>query len=201
MIHLGLDFDNTLICYDQLFKELALEKGLISYEIKAKKNVIRNFLRQIDREEDWTRLQGEVYGKYILKAIPYSGMKQSLTFLASLHIPLTIVSHKTKKPLLGDSCDLHAAARSWLNKFEMHSPIGPNISRKQTFFECTKQAKCSRIISAGCTHYIDDLPEILDMLPDTIIKIHFSPEGESSNNKWLIMHSWNELPMLLGLLQ
>jgi hypothetical protein len=201
MIHLGLDFDNTLICYDQLFKEIALERGLISHEIKANKNVIRDFLRQMDREDDWTRLQGEVYGKHILRAIPYSGMKQSLEFLANLNIPLTIVSHKTKKPFLGESWDLHAAASSWLNKFGMHSSLGPNISREQTFFECTKQAKCSRIISAGCTHYIDDLPEILDMLPDTIIKIHFSPDGQLSNNKWLIMHSWSQLPMLLGLLQ
>ena len=201
MMHIGLDFDNTLICYDELFKLVALEKRLIPQEIQANKNVIRNFLKKIDREDDWTRLQGEVYGNYILRALPYPGMKNSLEFLANLNIPLTIVSHKTKRPFLGEPWDLHAAARTWLDKNEMHSRLGPNISREQTFFEFTKQAKCSCILAEGCTHYIDDLPEILEMLPDTVIKIHFAPDGESfKNHKWLIMNSWDQLPMLLGLL-
>ena len=29
----------------------------------------------------------------------------------------------------------------------------------------------------GCTHYIDDLPEILTMLPNNITKIHFYPNS------------------------
>jgi phosphoribosylaminoimidazole-succinocarboxamide synthase len=68
------------------------------------------------------------------------------------------------------------------------------------FFELTKKAKCDRIVAVGCTHYVDDLPEILEMLPNTIIKIHFSPEVHSNANvDWLVMRSWGELPALLGL--
>jgi len=199
-MYLGLDFDNTLINYDNLFKKVAIEQGLISDKVKPNKNAVRNYLRAVDREDDWTKLQGEVYGGRILEATPYPGMQQALKSIASLNVPLTIVSHKTKTPFAGKQWDLHAAARTWLNEHEMHAFPGPNISHEQTFFELTKQAKCDRILAVGCTHYVDDLPEILEMLPDTIIKIHFSPEGPlTSNDHWLVMCSWDELPALLGL--
>ena len=199
-MHLGLDFDNTLISYDVLFRQVALEQGLIPREIDANKNAVRNYLIAADKEDAWTALQGEVYGGRILEANPYSGMKQALQFVAKKNIPLTIVSHKTKAPFKGKQWDLHAAARSWLDKNEMHSKSGPNIFPEQTFFELTKQAKCDRIVAVGCTHYIDDLPEILEMLPDTIVKIHFSQAAyQALNNQWLLMKSWADLPSILGL--
>ena len=34
MTLLGLDFDNTLVRYDNLFHKLALEKGLINDEVE-----------------------------------------------------------------------------------------------------------------------------------------------------------------------
>lgn len=199
-MHLGLDFDNTLISYDILFRKVALEQGLIPQETDSNKNAVRDYLRSVDREDEWTKLQGEVYGGRILEAAPYPGMKQALRSIAGLNVPLTIVSHKTKTPFMGKQWDLHAAARTWLNQHGMHLSSGPNISHERTFFELTKQAKCDRIVAVGCTHYVDDLPEILEMLPDTIIKIHFSPEGHSTSNAdWLVMQSWNKLPAILGL--
>ena len=199
-MHLGLDFDNTLISYNVLFRKVALEQGLIPQETEANKNAVRNYLRAVNREDEWTKLQGEVYGGRILEAAPYPGMKQILQSISGLGLPITIVSHKTKTPFMGKQWDLHAAARAWLSQYEMHAQPGPNISHERTFFELTKQAKCDRIVAVGCTHYVDDLPEILEMLPDTIIKIHFSPEVHSNPNvDWLVMRSWGELPALLGL--
>jgi hypothetical protein len=199
-MHLGLDFDNTLISYDILFRKVALEQGLIPQETNSNKNAVRDYLISANREDEWTKLQGEVYGGRILEAAPYPGMKQALRSIAGLNVPLTIVSHKTKTPFMGKQWDLHAAARTWLNQHGMHLSSGPNISHERTFFEFTKQAKCDRIVAVGCTHYIDDLPEILERLPDTIIKIHFSPEGHSTSNAdWLVMQSWNKLPAILGL--
>jgi hypothetical protein len=199
-MHIGLDFDNTLISYDILFRKVALEQGLIPHETDSNKNAVRDYLRSADREDEWTKLQGEVYGGRILEAAPYPGMKQTLRTIAGLNVPLTIVSHKTKTPFMGKQWDLHAAARTWLSQHEMHAYPGPNISHERTFFELTKQEKCNRIKAVGCTHYVDDLPEILEMLPETIIKIHFSPDGNSaSNGDWLVMRSWDELPVLLGL--
>jgi len=199
-MHLGLDFDNTLISYDVLFRQVALEQGLIPFEITANKNAVRNYLRKVNLEDAWTKLQGDVYGGRILEASPYPGMKQALSSVSKLKIPLTIVSHKTKTPFMGKQWDLHLAAFMWLDQNGLYADSGINICREQTFFELTKQEKCNRILAVGCTHYIDDLPEILEMLPDTITKIHFSPDQYTiSNNQWLVMRSWNELLNILGL--
>ena len=78
MTLLGLDFDNTLVCYDDLFHQLALEKDLIPDNISADKIVIRDYLRGQGRDEDFTLLQGEVYGLRILDAKPAEGMLNAL---------------------------------------------------------------------------------------------------------------------------
>ena len=48
MTLLGLDFDNTLVLYDNLFHQIALEKGLIDHSVAANKIAIRDYLRHKD---------------------------------------------------------------------------------------------------------------------------------------------------------
>jgi FMN phosphatase YigB (HAD superfamily) len=199
-MRLGLDFDNTLISYDQLFYRVALDKGLISPDVPKQKNAVRDFMRERGIEEEWTRMQGEVYGSRILEAAPYPDMLVTLTKLANKHIPMCIVSHKTKVPYLGEPWDLHEAARGWLQKNSFHDANGLAWPQNQIFFELTKQEKIKRIIELGCTHYVDDLPEILDMLPAHIEKILFAPSLDiQARSNWKQMSSWQELPFLLGL--
>jgi hypothetical protein len=200
MMRLGLDFDNTLIAYDRLFRRVALDKGLIPEQVPPQKNAVRDYLRQQDREEEWTRLQGEVYGGRILEAEPYPGMRGVLDALSALRVPMFIVSHKTRTPYLGPPCDLHAAARSWLEQQGFHDAEGLAWTQDQVYFETTKEAKVARILALGCTHYVDDLPEILAMLPDGVEKILFSVNGNAPTHPaWKRMSSWDQLPALLDL--
>lgn len=199
-MRLGLDFDNTLISYDTLFRQAALDKGLIPEATVAQKNAVRDYLRQQDREDEWTKLQGEVYGGRILEAAPYPNMRTTLQALAGHKIPMCIVSHKTRWPYLGERWDLHAAARSWLDQQGFHAADGLGWQREQVFFELSKDEKIARIVAQQCTHYVDDLPEILDMLPDTVQKILFSPDGNvTAKPGWLVMSDWQQLPGLLKL--
>lgn len=200
MIRLGLDFDNTLISYDQLFRKVALEKGLVPEQTPPQKNAVRDYLRQQGREDDWTSLQGEVYGLRILEAEPYSGMRAALDALAARSVPMCIVSHKTRQPYRGAPCDLHAAARRWLLQEGFHDASGLGWPEEHVHFEPTKEAKVARIVELGCTHYVDDLPEILAMLPEGIEKILFTASGEAASAPtWKRMTSWSELPALLDL--
>jgi hypothetical protein len=200
MIRLGLDFDNTLISYDRLFRQVALEQGLIPEETPPQKNAVRDYLRQQNREEEWTALQGEVYGSRILDAEPYPGMRAALDAVSAKRVPMCIVSHKTRTPYRGPPCDLHGAARSWLTQEGFHASDGLAWSPDQVHFEPTKEAKVARIVALGCSHYVDDLPEILAMLPDGIAKILFAPNGEvKSHPSWRRMSSWSQLPALLEL--
>jgi hypothetical protein len=199
-MYLGLDFDNTLISYDRLFRRVALDKALIPEETPPQKNAVRDYLRQQGIEDEWTRLQGEVYGSRILEAEPYPGMQAALKGLSDRQIPMCIVSHKTHTPFLGEPWDLHAAARSWLEQQGFHDHNRMGWSEDQVFFELTKEAKVARIVALGCTHYVDDLPEILVMLPDKVEKILFvSGEVAGKYPDWRLMRSWQELPTLLNL--
>jgi len=67
---IGIDFDNTIVCYDRLFHKLALKRGLIPKSCPRVKEKIRDFLRKSGKEGDWTELQGRAYGPDILKAKP-----------------------------------------------------------------------------------------------------------------------------------
>ena len=70
MITLGLDFDNTLIEYDDLFKKLAVENNSIPESFNASKLEIRNYLRNKGLDSQFSRLQGLAYGPRILEAKP-----------------------------------------------------------------------------------------------------------------------------------
>lgn len=197
---LGLDFDNTLISYDRLFRQVALDKNLVPESTLPHKNAVRDCLRAQGMEEEWIHLQGEVYGSRILEAEPYPGMRSVLQWLVSQRIPTCIVSHKTLTPYRGEPYDLHAAARSWLEQEGFHDADGLGWSTEKVFFEITKEAKIARIVALGCTHYVDDLPEVLDMLPHGVEKILFCPSGDIRQHPdWKLMRSWDEFPALLNL--
>ena len=96
---IGLDFDNTLVIYDELFAKVAKEQGVGNNEALNDKITIRNYLRSTNQEELFTKIQGEVYGKRITEARKKHG--QYLDNIESKGIKLNIISHKTKTPYKG----------------------------------------------------------------------------------------------------
>lgn len=193
MTLLGLDFDNTLVRYDKLFHQLAIEKGLIEDSVPTNKTAIRDYLRKQGKDEEFTLLQGEVYGLHILEAKPVEGMLEVLRELQQKGVRMTLVSHKTKTPYKGPQYDLHQAALSWLKKYNFFTSEGLGWRRDQVFFEESKNAKAARISELGCTHYIDDLPEILDILHEPVKKILYDPCRKSPETPYITISKWNEL--------
>ena len=197
MTLLGLDFDNTLVRYDKLFHQLALENGLIKESLPADKTSIRDYLRSQGQDEQFTFLQGEVYGLRILEAEPAEGMLKALGELQQRGIPMVLVSHKTRTPYKGPAYDLHEAAWSWLEKNGFFAPDELGWGRDQVFFEESKDNKIARIKAKKCTHYVDDLPEIIEMLPPEIKGIIYDPNNIYSN-KESIIKNWVELNRLIA---
>ncbi|HUQ72898.1 MAG TPA: hypothetical protein VM165_25440, partial [Planctomycetaceae bacterium] len=77
-VRLGIDLDNTLVCYDQLCWQLAVDRGWIAAHIPIGKTAVRNELRRLGREPDWTALQGEIYGPLMRDAVPFPGALEAL---------------------------------------------------------------------------------------------------------------------------
>ena len=196
---LGLDFEYTIIKYDELFHRVAFEKNLIPADLPKEKNTVRNYLREKNIEDEWTIIQGDVYGDRINEAIPFEGMLETLEKLMIKKIPINIISHKTLVPYLGAKVDLHAAAKNWLTINHFFDTNGLNFKENQIYFEITKEEKIDRIMANGCTHYVDDLPEILEMIPNGIKKILFSPnDSQNFNENWTVINAWKELPAILS---
>ncbi len=160
-MHIGVDFDNTIVCYDALFHKVAREKNLIPAEVPVNKTDVRNHLRRVNNEDAWTEMQGYVYGPRITEAAPYPGVIEFFQACRTAGIRVSIISHKTKHPFLGEKHNLHAAAQNWLEQQGFFDSARIGLPLDNAFFELTKQAKLERIARCGCTHFIDDLPEFL----------------------------------------
>lgn len=174
---IGIDFDNTIVSYDRLFKTLAVEQGVIPADFQANKTLIRDHLRATGREPLWTAMQGEAYGPKMDGASAFPFVKSTIARLIQSGNAVRIISHKTLHPIVGPKFDLHAAARGWLEKEGFwSSEIGMNPT--DTFFEPTKEAKWARIASEKCDVFIDDLPEILTSpaFPIGVKRFLFDPE-------------------------
>jgi hypothetical protein len=192
---LGLDFDNTLVTYDRLFHRVAGEEGLIDASVPQNKNAVRDDLRRRGLEPDWTALQGRVYGPRMRDAELFPGAIEALAALRAAGVELCIVSHKTRYPYSGEKHDLHAAARKWIESSGLCDVPRTGLSPDAVFFELTKEAKLARIRQQGCTHFIDDLPEIFTHadFPAEVGKILFDPSGALEVSGARRIAAWREL--------
>ena len=142
-MRIGIDFDNTIACYDGVFRRAAIERGLVPSEIGRSKNAVRDFLRARGEDHAFSELQGYVYGARMDLANPYDGVAEFLRRARAGGHTLSLVSHKTRQPFRGPAYDLHAAARGFL---EAHGLVGPSgFDAPDIHFELTKQAKVARI--------------------------------------------------------
>lgn len=176
---IGLDFDNTIACYDRLFHRLAAERGLLLEPVAENKTAVRDYLRRIGREPDWTEMQGVGYGPRIVDAEPFPGVKDFLAKCLAAGVEVQIVSHKTKHPFLGPQYDLHEAAHAFLTAHGFFETAVTGLSPASVNLALTKQAKIDRIAKLGCDVFVDDLPEFLaePSFPTKPRKILFDPSG------------------------
>lgn len=193
-MRIGLDFDNTIVSYDQLFHKVALEKSLISPDIPINKVAVRNHLRKAGQEDIWTEMQGYVYGARMEEASAYSGAIDALKFLKLQGHQLFIVSHKTQFPYAGEQYDLHQSSRKWIAS-QLQLSDSPLIDHADVFFNATKAEKIQKIEQLECDIFLDDLPEILlaEQFPEKTKRCLFDPEGHHSDIDYgLINHhrSW-----------
>jgi len=203
---IGVDFDNTIVCYDDVFARVAREQGLVPPEAATSKTAIRDHLRSIGQEDRWTELQGTIYGPRMMDARPFPGVIEFFAACRAAGLPVAIVSHRTRVPYLGPRHDLHAAARDWLARHGFHDPAGIGLPGEQVFFEETKEAKLARVAAVGCTYFIDDLPELLahPLFPAQVRRILFDPHGQHGTAAgidaptWRLT-GWDQAATLLGL--
>ena len=176
---IGVDFDNTIVRYDDVFGRVALDLGLVPPEAATSKTAVRDYLRSVGREDQWTALQGTIYGPRMMDAAVFPGAAEFFARCRTIARPVAIVSHRTRFPYLGERHDLHAAARDFLARHGFHDVERIGLPVDRVFFEDTKEGKLARIAALGCATFVDDLPELLadPRFPAGVRRILFDPGG------------------------
>lgn len=192
MFRIGIDFDNTIACYDNLFPKIATQLGLVRDKICLSKNDVKeNLLQQNDGDLIWQKLQGKVYGKYMLQAEIFPGFYEFLCLSKLRGVDIFIVSHKSEFGHFDEEkIPLRKQALKWLEKQEVINKERWSISQNNIFFESTRKDKIKRIKLLQCTHFIDDLSVVLKEIDSANIqKIWFNTSCQTSMEK-----SINEFP-------
>jgi hypothetical protein len=180
-MRIGIDFDNTIICYDEVFRHLAIAWQLLDKTDQGSKRQLRDKIRLLsDGELLWQRMQGQVYGAQIHQANLFDGFKEFVA-MCNNHpqVEIYIVSHKTEFGHFDESrVNLRDAARRWLSDQGFFNSGDTHIREANIFFETTREDKINRIKALQCTHFIDDLVEVLDspLFPAGVERFLFQPK-------------------------
>ncbi len=192
---LGIDLDNTLISYDTLFQTVAREFG-ISGAPEGKQG-LRDFLRAQPGGEDlWQRIQAAVYGPRLGEAVPMPGALEALRRCRERRARAVIVSHKTRFAAKDQTgTDLRTAALAWL---EAKGFLGQEtgISAAEVFFTDTREEKVERLAACGCTHCIDDLPEVFrePAFPASCLPVLIAPDAPAGVQRPLVWcRTWQDI--------
>lgn len=162
---IGIDLDNTIICYEQSLIDTAHERGHIDASVSGLSKIqIRDLIRQQDNgEQHWQALQAYIYGSGIQHATAKPGVMSFLKQCQRHNITTYIVSHKTEFPASQQaSCNLHTAARGWLEGNGFFDTAQTGLDSSKVFFEADRTQKIKRMTSLNCDIFIDDLIEVLD---------------------------------------
>ncbi len=195
---LGIDFDNTLVSYDDVLWKTAQRTGFITSAVPRNKKSIRDAIRPLpDGEKKWQQVQAHAYGKAMDEAMLIEGVREFFQACRRNGMTVYIVSHKTEFAAQDtDQIDLRRVALDWMTQKGFFDPKGLGFSTDQVFFESTRKDKVGRIKELGCTHFIDDLEETFmeQIFPKDIQKILYAPAANGSLPKDItIMRNWGEI--------
>jgi hypothetical protein len=179
---IGLDLDNTLVSYDDLFHALALERGLIDDATPKHKRMIRDAIRRSDDgEQHWRRLQALAYGGRMSEAALIEGVAEFIRECGQRGLAVHIISHRTLNAVADpDGTDLRAAAIGWMRSQGFFDARGLGLDPSRVWFEATRADKVARIRQVACSYFVDDLEEVFlePAFPDHVVKILYAPDAE-----------------------
>ncbi len=194
----GVDFDNTIVTYDELLAAIAHERGLLDSVIPATKRMIRDKIRRLpDGEIEWQKCQALLYGSRIREARLSDGVSAFFQLCRAHEIPVYIISHKSEYSRYdATGTNLRDAAVGWMAAHNFFGPGGFGLTRDVVYFAGTRQEKTARLTALRCTDFIDDLEETFleESFPANVRRILYEPGRESPPPAGVkLMKSWQEI--------
>jgi len=200
---IGIDFDNTIVNYDRVFCAVGQKLKLLPSRFTGTKSQVKKtVLKNENGEALWQKMQGLVYGRYMHQARLMDGVVDFISHCRSQQrISLCIISHKTRyghPP--AHLTDLHEVALNWMRNNGLLDRQRLGFSPEEVFFEPDRDAKVDRIARMGCTHFIDDLTEVLEHVnfPAGTHRILYDPaSGPGIMRTYDTCENWHQIRELI----
>lgn len=195
-MRVGIDIDNTIICYDGVFASVA---RLLGHDIDAgsTKAETKDWFHSREMYDEFTELQGLIYGTYLGHASVYHGVKTFLNQAERIGCSVFIVSHKTRYPIIGGKVDLHEAASMFLaEQGIIKSGTSGFVPSEQLFYETSLDDKIQKISDLQLDYFIDDLSDVIchDNFPQSTHAIQFVPgAGIEFTGAGMRLSSWQDI--------
>ena len=159
---IGLDFDNTIACYESVFPKVAKDLGLVANTWKGTKVELRDWLEsKTGGDLEWQKLQGLVYGRYMYQAEMFPGVANFLLRCKRMNVKVHIVSHKTEYGHFDiNKVPLRKEALKWMKSKGFFLDEKFNISPDNVFFASTREEKVDKISKLNLNVFVDDLIEV-----------------------------------------
>lgn len=194
---IGIDFDNTIAGYDQVFQAAAAGRGWLPAGFDGDKRAIRDTLRRMpDGERRWMALQGEVYGPRMGQARMLDGVDRFLRHCRDIGQRVAVVSHKTERGHFDPTeTDLRQAALTWMEAQGFFAAAGFGLNHADIHFESNREAKILRIVDLACDVFIDDLEEVLcdPAFPPACRRLHLAGDGAEALPGLVRCRGWAEV--------
>jgi hypothetical protein len=195
----GVDFDNTIINYNNVIRSVAIERGYLPPDGPTDKRSIRDFIRERpggDGDIDWQRVQGAVYGPRINEAILIEGVVSFFRRCQAAKAKVHVISHKTEFSWYDPTrTNLRMAALQWLQDHDGFTPAGLGLNRDAIWFGATRREKLDHIRRLHCQVFIDDLIEVFaePEFPPDVDAILFDTTGTKTYGRCLTYQSWVQI--------
>jgi len=195
---IGIDFDNTIACYDRVFANVAAASGLLEATSAQTKTQIRDhILSGPDGQNAWMRLQGLVYGTHMADARIMPGFEAFLNQCRRTSLSLCIISHKTETGhFLDNSINLRDVALDWMTENGFFDPRKFGFEKSQVFFNATRADKVRCIRDLQCDLFIDDLADVFlhpDFPPATQACLLAREPGTPPQGPFIAYKSWQAI--------
>ncbi len=195
-MNIGIDFDNTIAKYDQIFIETAIKKEFVSSNWFGNKEALKKEFQ--NKKKEWMRLQGQVYGPLMRKAICFPGVKRFLLKAQFCNHKIFIISHKTIYGHYDETrTNLRKQALAWLEENNFFNQRLYNLCKNNIFFCTTKEEKIKKINELNLDFMIDDLNDIFRHKISTKTKKILFNSSLKKNNADYNFGDWDQISKLI----
>ena len=194
-LRIGLDFDNTLACYDEVFSHQTKKLNYLPEDWTGDKQSVKQELLKLPNGDlAWQKLQGRVYGPAMQNAVTFSGLASFLIRAKRRGHIIFIISHKTRFGHQDETkTPLRERALEWMEAqgFFDNSKFGLNI--ENIFFCDSRAEKANKINDLKVDLFVDDLECVFEEKAfPKIKKILFKSEPTESFDG-ISCKSWSEV--------